>query len=52
LGASNLVEGRLGNASIWMLVNALEHSENAATVEFDVQSTPFSLFDEQTGQRL
>ena len=52
LGASNLVGARLGNASISMLVNALEHSENAATVAFDVQSTPFSLFDEKTGQRL
>jgi multiple sugar transport system ATP-binding protein len=52
LGAENLVRARLGNVSISMLVNALEHSESAATVEFDVQSTPFSLFDEKTGQRL
>jgi multiple sugar transport system ATP-binding protein len=52
LGAENLVKARLGNANISMLVNALEHSESAATVEFDVQSTPFSIFDEETGQRL
>ena len=52
LGAENLVRARLGNASISMLVNALEHSETASTVEFDVQSTPFSVFDEKTGQRL
>ena len=52
MGAENLVKARLGNADISMLVNALEHSENASTVDFDVQSTPFSLFDEKTGQRL
>ena len=52
LGAENLVKARLGNASISMLVNALEHSESASTVEFDVQSAPVSLFDEKTGQRL
>ena len=52
LGAENLVRARLGNVGISMLVNALEHSESAATVEFDVQSAPFSVFDEKTGQRL
>jgi multiple sugar transport system ATP-binding protein len=52
LGAENLVRARLGNASIAMLVNALEHSENASTVEFDVQSAPFSLFDSGSGLRL
>jgi multiple sugar transport system ATP-binding protein len=52
LGAENLVRARLGNAPISMLVNALEHSESASTVDFDVQSTPFSLFDDTTGQRL
>jgi multiple sugar transport system ATP-binding protein len=52
LGAENLVKARLGNAGISMLVNALEHSESASTVDFDVQSTPFSVFDEKTGQRL
>jgi multiple sugar transport system ATP-binding protein len=52
LGAENLVKARLGNASISMLVNALEHSETASTVDFDVHSTPFSIFDEKTGQRL
>ena len=52
LGAQNLVRARLGDASITMLVNALEHSESASTVEFDVQSTPFSIFDEETGWRL
>jgi multiple sugar transport system ATP-binding protein len=52
LGAQNLIRARLGNVSISMLVNALEHSETASTVEFDVQSTPFSIFDDKTGQRL
>jgi multiple sugar transport system ATP-binding protein len=52
MGAENLVRARFGNGSISMLVNALEHSESAATVDFDVQSTPFSLFDSKTGYRL
>ncbi len=52
LGAENLVRARLGNAGIAMLVNALEHSENASEVEFDIQNTPFSLFDAKSGQRL
>ncbi len=51
-GAQNLVRARLGDAGIAMLVNALEHSETDSSVELDVQSTLFSVFDEKTGQRL